>query len=201
MHAEGRSLRRNSMSNTQQTAYELNSIKWEELKSYAATVAERTEAPRQSAAQVVVHKLPRERRFGFLGMRRETVFDEVREAKITHEYWVLMTRFWNREEKTQHGTEETNELIHYCLRSTGELFVRVESTVTFVPVVSGRPTVTQESREHLFSMEDVYKFDFKPRYYETIGKSPKVWTDRDNSSELVVHGKGFGLSLALRKLL
>ncbi|MDI2037148.1 hypothetical protein [Paenarthrobacter nitroguajacolicus] len=188
------------MSNTQRTAYELNSIKWEELKSYAAKVAERTRAPRLSAKQVVVRKVPNERRHGFLGLRRETVFEEVRETQVTHEYWVLMSRHWNRERKTQQATEETNERILYCLRSTGELFVRVESSETIIPY-TGRAFVTHESTERPFTMSDVYMFDFKPKYYETYGESPKVWTDRDNTDELLVHGKGFGLSLVLRKLL
>ena len=43
-------------------------------------------------------------------------FEEVRETEVTHEYWVLMARRWNREKKTQHATEEMNERILYCLR-------------------------------------------------------------------------------------
>ena len=122
--------------------------------------------------------------------------------RTSNNSWVLMSRYWNKEQKTQHTLDETNEITHYCLRDTGELFVRYETTETAVPLTGGHViSNSNDATERPFTLTDAYMFDFKPKHYETYGENPKIWTNRDNSDELVVHGKGFGLSLALRRLL
>lgn len=132
----------------------------------------------------------------------EKVAKIARKPEQFDNYWVLMSRYWNKKQKMQHTVDENNEMTHYCLRNTGELFVRYESTETVVPLTGGRTlSISSDAREVPFTLADVYMFDFRPKHYETYGENPKLWTNRDNSDELLVHGKGFGLSLALRRLL
>lgn len=191
------------MSDAQQAAYELNSISWGDLKAYGVGVAGRATLPRESRTQLIRREVVRECRTGFLGMKRVKVLEETSEStEVISDFWVLMSRYWNKEEKTQHTLDETNELTLYCLRSNGELFVRSESSETVSPFGGGRRTTTKDDpKERPFTEVDAYMFDFKPQHYETFGRNPKIWTNRDNTDELLVYGKGFGLSLALRKLL
>lgn len=191
------------MNTSRLAAYEQSTLDYLKLQRYAQRVAREAKKPRELVTKTKVVRVAREVHSGFFGLRRSIVFDDVEQRyEAPQDHWLLMSRFWNREDSSRHLLEDTARArMSYCLQTNGELVVAVESWEEKV-TREGRYIESQhETSTRPFDERDVSLFDFEAKYYETYGKKPKIWTNQDNSSKLLVHSKGVGLSLALKKLL
>lgn len=183
-------------------------IDWDKLRAYAGRVARETKKPTQ-VLQVTKTQMVEEKAPGLMGLLGRKV-KKPQQVTTTQQadYWVLMTRTsgW-KEEGTKNGRlyEEEESSTHlYCLRKNGELFVRTTvSTQKLLYHNRGANLYDKSSppKERPLNEADALLFDWAPWKKEYTQGGTRHWSDTEQGNRLLVHAKGMGLSLALKKLL
>lgn len=200
-------------------AYEASAADWRRLRAYAKRVADQTRRP---LAPPITYSVTDYRtveravtqRSGPFGMFNRTVTRSerqpfTRQVTAIGPHWVLDQRHQNIEknhtDRTSRHQETTHEEITYLLLPDGSLkYVAVWEEET-VHISDATPRVVIDRSHHMRDIGDgeLKAFDFEKvhREYGRHGKGIKTWGDREPGKKLLVHAKGVGLSMALKRLL
>ncbi|MFG1869263.1 hypothetical protein [Micromonospora arborensis] len=199
--------------------YEASVADWPRLRAYAKRVARETRKPVEgpisyATTEYQTVEKERVRKSGPFGLftRRELTSQQqpvTRRIDVVGRHWALDTRHYHIERNTRQrgGTHQeiTHEQHTFLLLPDGALkhVVLYEEEVMHVERGATRAFV-----KHSHSVRDVddyqlKSFDFEKTYAEhgTHGRGTKTWGDREPGRRLLVHARGVGLSLALKRLL
>lgn len=200
-------------------AYEASTADWKRLHAYARKVAQQTRRPLAGPIGYTVtdyRTVERQvvRNSGPFGMFKHTETRSERQPFSRHvpvigQHWVLDERHQNIEKnvggRNSHHQETTHEKTTYLLLPDGALkYVAVWEEET-VHTVDGSSRVVIDTSHHVKDIGDgeLKTFDFEKRHseYGRHGRGIKTWGNREPGKKLLVHAKGVGLSLALKRLL
>ncbi|MBM7494499.1 hypothetical protein JOD64_005721 [Micromonospora luteifusca] len=200
-------------------AYEASVADWPRLRAYAKRVARDTRKPQEGSISYTTTEYQtvekeRVRKSGPFGLftRRELTSQQqpvTRRIGVVGGHWALDRRNYHIERNTRlrGGTHQeiTYEQHTFLLLPDGALKHVVLWEEEVMHVERG---VTSAFVKHSHSVVDVgdsqlRSFDFEKTYAEhgTHGRGTKTWGDREPGRRLLVHARGVGLSLALKRLL
>lgn len=201
-------------------AYDASVVDWDRLRSFASRVAKETRHPLQEpityTTNAYVDVPSTVSASGIAGLLGRTVISTKRESRsrevvVAGRHWVLQRRHHhierNAKGKDYKNQETTHEQHYYILLPDGGLKHVCVWEEEFLLTSHGRTSFRPVEKSHLIkdlsSDWDLRVFDYEQHYAEhgTHGRGTKTWGDREPGRRLLVHAKGIGLSLALKKLL
>lgn len=199
-------------------AYEQSGVDWPRLHAYAKRVARETHKPVErkiTYSETIYENVPVERpKRGPLRMFQRTIVENHRRRstqviQVADEHWILDKRHHHIEKNTNRtGTkyqETINEQISFILLPDGALKHVALYEEEFTSVSKGEHAYRGDRSHSVRDLNewDLRSFDFEKRYAEhgSHGVGTKWWGDREPGRRLLVHSKGVGLSLALKRLL
>lgn len=114
--------------------------------------------------------------------------------------WSLDVRHWSRTMYSKDLEDTSEARFYYRVQPDGKLEVETVQWEEYLHRQYGWGERERTTERREFGEHDMLLFDFERRDLQTRSKELKIDSSRDVGTRLMVHAKGDGLSLRLKKL-